>query len=121
MKSKVILSPLERYKYYGRYPDKFALHIALIILSSVLSVMLVANYNSKFGPVRVAFFSKFLSTDLNDYQIRVGEYPKIMQFYNIEDLQKKVNESVEYYKSIKKSSDDNMMIANLSVDDDANP
>ena len=37
LKSKIILSPLDRYNWYGSVPHKFNLHVILIITCSYLA------------------------------------------------------------------------------------
>ena len=67
LKSKVILGPLERYKWYGVVPSKFFVHLMIIMTSTLVALNISAEQSETHDPLRIAFFQMFLDTDLSSY------------------------------------------------------
>jgi hypothetical protein len=61
LKAKVLLSPIERYKWYGVFPGKFLIHLVIVILASVISIDNNIMNEDIFTPQNVVFFFTFLS------------------------------------------------------------
>jgi hypothetical protein len=118
LKSKVILSPLERYMWYGQMPTKFVLHILIMIVASTLALDLLDDYKLFLGPQRIALYSQFMNTELQDYWLMKDEYEKILQYYSIGDLSDKIQDSVKRYNDLKKADTNKMisMITNADCD-----
>lgn len=76
MKGKILLSPLERYYWYGAPPYKFSLHLMLIILTSLVALYLQGYYERSHVPQRVIFYSMFMNTESQEYQKLTEEYSK---------------------------------------------
>ena len=115
LKSKVILGPIEKYKWYGVFPGKFVVHLLIVILSSQLGLYYNAHNNDLYLPQTVMFFYTFLSdNDLADFQQLTGEYAKDQLFYDIEDMNTFVNSSVAKYYSLA-DPETNKAFGNLST------
>lgn len=66
---------------------KFTLHVLIVILSSTLAIDLVADYKIFLGPQRVVFYQMFMKKDMQTYWALTDEYDKVLQFYQVKDLQ----------------------------------
>lgn len=120
IKGKVILGPLSRYKWYGIPPWKFIIHLTLVVLASVIAFTFNQTDFQILDPQRVAYFSRFLTTELDNYQQLTAEYDKINVFYKIEDLIEKIKKSVETYYSFE-DPETNAMISHINITSDLFP
>lgn len=120
LKGKVILSPLDRYRWYGIPPWKFIIHLTLVVLASVIAFTINQNDYNIIDPQRVAYFSRFLTTDLKNYQALTSEYDKINVFYKVEDLLEKIKTSVETYYALE-DPETNQMISRINITSDEFP
>lgn len=120
LKGKVILSPLDRYKWYGIPPWKFIIHLTLVVLASTIAFSFNQSDSQVLDPTRVAMYSRFLTTELKEYQKLKEEYDKLNVFYKVEELIEKVKTSVEtYYKF--RDEDTNTLISHINITSDNHP
>ena len=58
----------------------------------------------------------FLDTDLSNYQLLIDEYTKEIPFYNVIDLQAKIQESVDTFYALD-DPEKNAQISDVKIDD----
>lgn len=64
LKDKISLGPLDKYTLYNRFPFKLSIHLALVILTSILiSISVMANQNY-LRSQQYVWYNKFLAIDV---------------------------------------------------------
>lgn len=99
-KDKIILSPIDKYRLYGRFPYKMISHIFLIISTSV-QVMLINSIKANYcrGQERV-YYTHFIS----DADKENPDYAREKYLYSVEQIKEHISKSITNYYDISESS-----------------
>ena len=104
-KDKLFLSPIQKYRIYGKFPIRMILDISLAILITIQIMMINGPTTEYTKAVERFFYNAFLQND--NYE---GiEVPRIKYVYTMEDLVNVVNSSRKSYYEL-----DSISLGNLS-------
>ena len=92
-KDKISLSPIEKYRIYGKFPIRMIFDIALAILTTVQIIMVSGTTTEYTKAVERFFYDAFLQND--DYSEE--EVQRIKYIYTMDDLVDMVNKSRDNY------------------------
>ena len=92
-KDKISLSPIEKYRIYGKFPIRMIFDIALAILTTVQIIMVSGPTTEYTKAVERFFYDTFLQND--DYSKE--EVQRIKYIYTMDDLVDMVNKSRDNY------------------------
>ena len=92
-KDKISLSPIEKYRIYGKFPIRMIFDIALAILTTVQIIMVSGPTTEYTKAVERFFYDAFLQND--DYSKE--EVQRIKYIYTMDDLVDMVNKSRDNY------------------------
>ena len=92
-KDKISLSPIEKYRIYGKFPIRMIFDIALAILTTVQIIMVSGPTTEYTKAVERFFYDAFLQND--DYSEE--EVQRIKYIYTMDDLVDMVNKSRDNY------------------------
>ena len=92
-KDKISLSPIEKYRIYGKFPIRMIFDIALAILTTVQIIMVSGPTTEYTKAVERFFYDTFLQND--DYSEE--EVQRIKYIYTMDDLVDMVNKSRDNY------------------------
>ena len=92
-KDKISLSPIEKYRIYGKFPIRMIFDIALAILTTVQIIMVSGPTTEYTKAVERFFYDAFLQND--DYSVE--EVQRIKYIYTMDDLVDMVNKSRDNY------------------------
>eukprot|EP00347_Sterkiella_histriomuscorum_P001498 403371804 len=110
LRSKVMMGPIEKYKHYSnnykflnnsqiidRFPWKLLIHVLLLILTSAQIIIIVDNTGDYSRVQEIQFLYQFLDSDTSYKEEATNHYKYI---FNLKDLQKFVEKSIQSYYSI---------------------
>ena len=104
-KDKLFLSPIQKYRIYGKFPIRMILDIALAILITVQIMMISGPTMEYTKAIERFFYNAFLQND----NFEGIEVPRIKYIYTMEDLVNVVNSSRKSYYEL-----DSISLGNLS-------
>ena len=104
-KDKLFLSPIQKYRIYGKFPIRMILDIALAILITVQIMMISGPTMEYTKAVERFFYNAFLQND----NFEGIEVPRIKYIYTMEDLVNVVNSSRKSYYEL-----DSISLGNLT-------
>ena len=106
-KDKMLLTPTEKYRIYGKFPIRMSLDIILVILTTVQVVMINVPTSAYTRAVERFFNEIFLQAD-TPYDV---EYQKLKYLYTMEQIINHVRQSRDDFYNLH-----NMSIGNLTMD-----
>ena len=89
---KVVLSPIDKYTIYGRFPYHLVIHILLLIFNTLQATLILSELSDYFRAQELSFFQFLISDDGKEKQ----EFAKNKYLYKIDDLQEQINNSIGY-------------------------
>ncbi len=92
-KDKISLSPIEKYRIYGKFPIRMIFDIALAILTTVQIIMVSGPTTEYTKAVERFFYDAFLQND----DCSEEEVQRIKYIYTMDDLVDMVNKSRDNY------------------------
>ena len=104
-KDKLFLSPIQKYRIYGKFPIRMILDIALAILITVQIMMISGPTMEYTKAIERFFYNAFLQND----NFEGIEVPRIKYIYTMEDLVNVVNSSRKSYYEL-----DSISLGNLT-------
>ncbi len=100
IKDTIYLNPIEKYKYYGKFPWKFIIHLLLLVGTSAQALLIICATTEYTRSQERIFYDNFLSeVDKNELDV-----DRIVSFYTLDDIKKSVNDSIENFYSLQEKS-----------------
>ena len=93
---KILLSPLDQYVIYGKFPYFMIIHIVLLVLNTLQVTIILSGFNEYFRAQEKSFINALIS----DSPKEARDYPKVKYLYTIKELKEHVNDSVEKMRNI---------------------
>ena len=93
---KIVLSPLDQYVIYGKFPYFMIIHIVLLVLNTLQVTIILSGFNEYFRAQEKSFINALIS----DSPKEARDYPKVKYLYTIKELKEHVNDSVEKMRNI---------------------
>ena len=87
---KIVLSPVDQYVIYGKFPYFMIIHIILLVLNTLQVTIILSEFNEYFR----AQEKTFINTLISDSPKEKRDYPKIKYLYTIDDLREHIKDSV---------------------------
>ena len=113
-KDKLLLTPIQKYRIYGKFPIRMIFDIALAILATIQITMINGPTTEYTKAVERLFYDIFLQNDSTDSD----DFPRIKYIYTLEDLRSIVLNSQTGFYNIS-----NTALGNLTfnaVDEESN-
>ena len=93
---KIVLSPLDQYVIYGKFPYFMIIHIVLLVLNTLQVTIILSGFNEYFRAQEKSFINALISESPKEAR----DYPKVKYLYTIKELKEHVNDSVEKMRNI---------------------
>ena len=87
---KIVLSPLDQYVIYGKFPYFMVIHIVLLVFNTLQVSIILSEFNEYFRAQEKSFVNILISEGPKEKR----DYPKETYLYTISDIQKHLNNSV---------------------------
>jgi hypothetical protein len=97
LKDNLFLSPIEKYKIYGRFPWKMVFHILLVIATTAQAILIISKTTEYTRAQERFIYNNFIS-DSDKTQV---DYPRMLYLYSISQLKSHLNNSISNYYNIK--------------------
>ena len=88
---KVTLSPLDKYRIYGKFPLNMIVHILLIVFTTIQSMIILATFTDYFRAQEKSLINVLISQDSKEAR----DYPRKIYLYDIQSLQEHLSTSLE--------------------------
>ena len=88
---KIVLSPLDQYVIYGKFPYFMIIHIVLLVLNTLQVTIILSGFNEYFRAQEKSFINALIS----DSPKEARDYPKVKYLYTIQELKEHIKDSVE--------------------------
>jgi hypothetical protein len=91
IKDSLYLSPIEKYKYYGRFPWKLIIHILLVLGTSAQAILILSSTTQYTRSQERIFYDSFVS------EVDRGElsFNRFTYLFTVEELKNSINKSIE--------------------------
>ena len=109
-KDKLYLTPIQKYRIYGKFPTRMIFDIALAILTTIQITMINGPTTEYTKAVERLFYDIFLQND----SINSKEFPRIKYVYTLDDLRETVLSSQSGFYNISNSSLGNLTFSALN-------
>lgn len=90
IKDSLYLSPIDKYKYYGKFPWKLIIHILLLICTSAQAVLILSATTQYTRAQERIFYDNFV-TDIEKTDLDFSRYTYL---FTVEELQKSIQSSI---------------------------
>ena len=88
---KITLSPLDKYRIYGKFPYHMIIHILLLIFNSIQAIILLPEYTSYFREQEKSFINTLVNQDYKERK----QISRKAYLYDIPSLQKHMSSSIQ--------------------------
>ena len=88
---KVALSPLDKYRIYGKFPLNIIIHILLVVFTSIQALVILGVFTDYFRAQEKSLTNILISTDSKENR----DYPRKTYLYDIPSLQDHLENSVQ--------------------------
>ena len=106
LKDKISLGPIEKYTLYNRFPYKMTLHIALLILTSLLISVNVQKNQAQLRSQQYVWYKKFMwNQDEEDVPV-MDDFNRERRFFTIGEMKEFMTTSLNNYYSMFNSPDE---------------
>ena len=105
-KDKMVLTPTEKYRIYGKFPVRMAIDIILVILSTIQIIMINGPTSSYTRAVERFFYDIFLQND-DPYDV---EYQRMKYLYTMDEIIDHVKKSRDGFFDLKNDSIGNVTL-----------
>ena len=97
---KISLSPIDKYRIYGKFPWKMLIHI-MLILATTMQAIVVINSTTDYcrGQERVFYNNMISDSDKED-----PDYPRVNYIYSISQLREHLRNSLTNFFEFKENS-----------------
>ena len=96
---KIILSPLDKYRIYGKFPYHMIIHLSLLVFNTIQAMTILSEFTEYFRAQEKSFLNTLISQDSKEKQ----DYARMVYLYDIPSLQEHLNSSIT--KMLDASSD----------------
>ena len=93
---KIVLSPLDQYVIYGKFPYFMIIHIVLLVLNTLQVTIILSGFNEYFRAQEKSFINALISESPKEAR----DYPKVKYLYTIQELKEHIKDSVEKMRNI---------------------
>ena len=87
---KISLSPLDKYRIYGKFPYHMIIHILLLVFNSIQVVIVLSEFTDYFRAQEKSFINALISADSKEKE----DYAREIYLYNISQLQDHISTSI---------------------------
>ena len=108
---KISLSPLDKYRIYGKFPYHMIIHILLLVFNSIQVVIVLSEFTDYFRAQEKSFINALISDDSKEKE----DYAREIYLYNISQLQDHISTSI--HKMLKETNE-TFLNDIISVDED---
>ena len=88
---KVTLSPLDKYRIYGKFPLNMVIHTLLIVFTTIQAMIILGEFIDYFRAQEKSFTNVLISQDSKENR----DYPRKIYLYDIKSLQDHLSSSLE--------------------------
>ena len=88
---KVTLSPLDKYRIYGKFPLNIIIHILLVVFTSIQALVILGVFTDYFRAQEKSLTNILISTDSKENR----DFPRKTYLYDIPSLQVHLQNSVQ--------------------------
>ena len=117
LKETLFLSPLEKYKLYGRFPWKMVMHIALVIATTTQvniilkkAILTLSNTSNYARAQERLLYSLFIDPGADKTDL---DYKRFIYLFSIGDLRDHLKTSIQNYYKMRENS-----LQNITYPDD---
>ena len=100
LKDSLFLSPIEKYKIYGRFPWKMVFHILLVIATTAQAILIVSKTTEYTRAQERFIYNNFIS----DSEKTLVDYSRYLYIYSIPQLKEHLKASITNFYDIKEIS-----------------
>jgi len=97
LKDSLFLSPIEKYKIYGRFPWKMVFHILLVIATTAQAILIISKTTEYTRAQERFIYNNFISNS----EKTEFDYPRMLYLYSISQLKDHLNNSINNFYNIK--------------------
>ena len=90
VEDKVVLSPIDKYRIYGRFPYHLVIHILVLVFNTLQATLILSEFSDYYRAQELSFFQFLISDDNKEKQ----DFAKQKYLYTIDDLQDQINNSI---------------------------
>jgi hypothetical protein len=105
-KDKMVLTPTEKYRIYGKFPVRMVIDVILVILSTIQIIMINGQTSSYTRAVERFFHDIFLQND-DPYEV---EYQRMKYLYTMDEIINHVKKSRDGFFDLKNDSIGNITL-----------
>ena len=87
---KIILSPLDKYRIYGKFPYHMIIHLSLLVFNTIQAMTILSEFTEYFRAQEKSFLNTLISQDSKEKQ----DYARMVYLYDIPSLQEHLNSSI---------------------------
>ena len=88
---KISLSPLDKYRIYGKFPYHMIIHILLLVFNTLQAVIVLSEFTDYFRAQEKSFINALISDDSKEKP----DYARKVYLYSISDLQDHMSTSIQ--------------------------
>ena len=88
---KITLSPLDKYRIYGKFPLNIIIHILLVVFTSIQALVILGVFTDYFRAQEKSLTNILISTDSKENR----DFPRKTYLYDIPSLQDHLENSVQ--------------------------
>ena len=100
IKDTLYLDPIEKYKYYGRFPWKLILHILILIGTSAQAILILGTITQYTRAQERIFYDNFVSeVDKNSLELN-----RIAYLFTIDELRDSIHRSIDNFYAFETKS-----------------
>jgi hypothetical protein len=100
LKDTIFLSPIEKYKIYGRFPYKMIIHILLVLVTTSQGIMTIAETTQYTRAQERLFYNFFVA----DSDRTIVDYSRKTYLYSVDQIRDHLRISVNNFYKIKSES-----------------
>lgn len=105
---KVTLSPLDKYRIYGKFPLNIIIHILLVVFTTIQALIILGVFTDYFRAQEKSLTNILISYDSKENR----DYPRKTYLYDIPSLQDHIENSVEKMLDVNNSFLTNLIYVN---------
>ena len=88
---KITLSPLDKYRIYGKFPLDLIIHVLLVVFTTIQAMIILGEFTDYFRALEKSFTNVLISEDSKENR----DYPRKIYLYDIPSLQDHLSSSLK--------------------------